>query len=506
MLRDSNGIYTIKVFGLESFEVLCDADLAGPGWTVIASRSKCELNFFRNWAEYKHGFGSLTGDFFIGLDKLHAITVSQSHELYIYLEDFEGNKRFARYDEFLIGTETDKYVMAKLGTYVGDMGDSLSYHAKMKFTTYDSDNDSSGSNCAVERMGAWWYNDCTYSNLFGLYLNGTYLSSLSYRGMYWYNWRGYQYSYKVMRMMTVLLSFGHFIEGPPGEVSSSSDTNHEVQSGEDNLNMLRLYKELDKLNELFVEHLTINYNNYTPPGNDIKAVDIVRKVLDSNRIDSLDTLRSSCPIYRDSNGIYTIKVFGLEPFEVLCDSDLAGPGWTVIASRSNIELNFFRNWAEYKRGFGNLTGDFFIGLDKLHAITVSQPHELYIYLEDFEGNKRFARYDEFLIGTETDKYVMAKLGTYVGDMGDSLREHANKKFTTYDSDNDDDSNTNCAITNMGAWWYGCNVYSNLFGLYLNGTHASTLDYKGICWYLWGKAAYSYKVMRMMVKPKCSCSQ
>ncbi|KAL7739101.1 hypothetical protein ACLKA6_013716 [Drosophila palustris] len=371
MLRDSNGIYTIKVFGLESFEVLCDADLAGPGWTVIASRSNIELNFFRNWAEYKRGFGNLTGDFFIGLDKLHAITVSQPHELYIYLEDFEGNKRFARYDEFLIGTETDKYVMAKLGTYVGDMGDSLTYHAKMKFTTYDSDNDSSGSNCAVERMGAWWYNDCTYSG---------------------------------------------------------------------------------------------------------------------------------------SNGNYTIKVFGLEPFEVLCDSDLAGPGWTVIASRSNIELNFFRNWAEYKRGFGNLTGDFFIGLDKLHAITVSQPHELYIYLEDFEGNKRFARYDEFQIGNETDKYAMSKLGTYVGDMGDSLRAHVNKKFTTYDSDNDDDANKNCAITNMGAWWYGCDVYSNLFGLYLNGAHANTLDYKGICWYLWGKAAYSYKVMRMMVKPKCSCSQ
>ncbi|KAM8715352.1 hypothetical protein ACLKA7_002413 [Drosophila subpalustris] len=138
----------------------------------------------------------------------------------------------------------------------------------------------------------------------------------------------------------------------------------------------------------------------------------------------------ACPTYSNSNGITTIEVPGLEPFEVLCNSDLAGPGWTVIASRSSSDLNFFRNWTEYKRGFGSLTGDFFVGLDKLNAITVSQPHELYIYLEDFDGNKRFAMYYEFLIGNDTDKYVMAKLGGYVGDMGDSLREHANKKFTT----------------------------------------------------------------------------
>ncbi|KAM8701534.1 hypothetical protein ACLKA7_002415 [Drosophila subpalustris] len=210
---NSNGITTIEVPGLEPFDVLCNSDLAGPGWTVIASRSSSDLNFFRNWTEYKRGFGNLAGDFFVGLDKLHAITVSQPHELYIYLEDFDGNKRFARYDEFLIGNETDKYVMAKLGKYVGDMGDSLTYHANMKFSTYD--NDSSQGNCAVMRMGAGWYNNCynsasapNYSsnNLFGLYLNGSLGDILKWKGMYWYSWRGAQYSNKVMSMMPVLVT------------------------------------------------------------------------------------------------------------------------------------------------------------------------------------------------------------------------------------------------------------------------------------------------------------
>ncbi|KAL7739110.1 hypothetical protein ACLKA6_013724 [Drosophila palustris] len=280
-----------------------------------------------------------------------------------------------------------------------------------KFTTYDSDNDDDANKNCGNDMGAWWY---------GQRLYGT----------------------------------GNSTEEPQGGVKLSSDINHEMQSGESNSNILRLYD-------------------------------------------------LACPTYSNSNGITTIEVPGLEPFEVLCNSDLAGPGWTVIASRSSSDLNFFRNWTEYKRGFGSLTGDFFVGLDKLHAITVSRKHELYISLEDFDGNKRFARYDEFLIGNEADKYVMAKLGKYVGDMGDSLTYHAKMKFSTYDNDS---SQGNCAVVRMGAGWYN-NCYNsatapnyssnNLFGLYLNGSHRDILKWKGMYWYSWRGAQYSNKVMSMM---------
>lgn len=36
-------------------------------------------------------------------------------------------------------------------------GDSLDYKNGMMFTTYDRDNDESGSNCAVAFRGAWWH-------------------------------------------------------------------------------------------------------------------------------------------------------------------------------------------------------------------------------------------------------------------------------------------------------------------------------------------------------------
>ncbi|XP_023031419.1 ficolin-2 isoform X2 [Drosophila willistoni] len=212
---------------------------------------------------------------------------------------------------------------------------------------------------------------------------------------------------------------------------------------------------------------------------------------------------TSCPQQHSWLGPFKIALPGLEPFEILCDYEITGAGYTVIASRSNVELNFFRNWTEYKRGFGNYSGDFFIGLDKLHAITKSQPYELYIHLEDFEGNTRFARYDEFYIESENALYKLSTLGTYTGDAGDSLGAHKGKNFTTYDNDNNSEEKNNCAIGQFGAWWFGGCPASNLFGMYYAGQPASYPT--GIVWYYWRGTTYSYKTMKMLLRPKYVCS-
>ena len=60
----------------------------------------------------------------------------------------------------------------------------------MKFTTKDKDNDPWGSNCAVLRKGAWWYNYCAYSNLNGQYLKAGQASTTAINWYYWKNdWR-----------------------------------------------------------------------------------------------------------------------------------------------------------------------------------------------------------------------------------------------------------------------------------------------------------------------------
>lgn len=123
----------------------------------MARRTSNKLNFFRSWAEYKNGFGQLDGDFFIGLDKLHAITKSQPHELYIHLEDFEGQTRYAHYDEIFIESENKFYAMTKLGEFTGDAGDSMIHNRNQNFSTFDRDNDGWHKNCAEEYVGAWWH-------------------------------------------------------------------------------------------------------------------------------------------------------------------------------------------------------------------------------------------------------------------------------------------------------------------------------------------------------------
>ena len=56
---------------------------------------------------------------------LHAITSQGLYELRVELEDWEGNKTFAQYDYFKVGSYEDKYRIAVSG-YSGDAGDYVS--------------------------------------------------------------------------------------------------------------------------------------------------------------------------------------------------------------------------------------------------------------------------------------------------------------------------------------------------------------------------------------------
>lgn len=169
---------------------------------IIQQRTEGSVSFHRDWEEYKIGFGNIDGEFWMGLDKLHDLTLSRPHELLIELEDFDGEKRKARYSHFAIGEEKESYALILLGKYSGDAGDSMSYHAGQKFTTFDKDNDVwVEGNCAKAHHGAWWYNACETSNLNGHYLEGVYPDEVRYHGVYWQDFRGPNYSLKKTRML-----------------------------------------------------------------------------------------------------------------------------------------------------------------------------------------------------------------------------------------------------------------------------------------------------------------
>ncbi|XP_027725543.1 ficolin-2 [Vombatus ursinus] len=193
-----SGWYTIFLSACKPLTVFCDMDTDGGGWIVFQRRVDGSVDFFRDWAAYKRGFGSQLGDFWMGNDNLHLLTAQETFEFRVDLSDFDGGHSFAKYRSFRVSGEAENYRLI-LGDFVeGDAGDSLTYHNNQSFTTKDRDNDPNAGNCANEYSAAWWYKECHLSNLNGLYLRGPHESFAN--GINWNTGRGYKYSYKVSEM------------------------------------------------------------------------------------------------------------------------------------------------------------------------------------------------------------------------------------------------------------------------------------------------------------------
>ena len=114
------------------------------------------------------------------------------------------------------------------------------------------------------------------------------------------------------------------------------------------------------------------------------------------------------------SGVYTINPDGSGEFDVFCDQETDGGGWTVFQKRMDGSVDFYRDWESFKNGFGNLNSEFWLGLDKIHLLTNSHSVKLRVDLEDWEGETRFAEYGTFTIANEKDKYKLS-VGSYTGD-------------------------------------------------------------------------------------------
>ena len=184
------GISWIFAMGIP-ITVPCD----GLGWIVLLRRVDGSYNFpDRTWEDYKNGFGDRDASFWIGLENIHRLTTQGQARLRVELEAFNGESRFAEYENFRVEGEEDKYRLRVSG-YSGTAGDSLVYHNNWRFSTKDKDHDGSTSNCAEKYKGAWWYNKCHHSNLNSVYSSNGTVPKISV-GLIWRHWKGYEYSYK----------------------------------------------------------------------------------------------------------------------------------------------------------------------------------------------------------------------------------------------------------------------------------------------------------------------
>ena len=108
--KTTSGVYTIDPDGLGSFAVRCDMETTpGRGWTVFQRRVDGSVDFYRKWTDYKNGFGNLTTEFWLGLDKIHRLSSSEQNVLRVDLETFENETAYAVYESFSVGNESDGY-------------------------------------------------------------------------------------------------------------------------------------------------------------------------------------------------------------------------------------------------------------------------------------------------------------------------------------------------------------------------------------------------------------
>ncbi|XP_041373674.1 fibrinogen C domain-containing protein 1-A-like isoform X2 [Gigantopelta aegis] len=137
-----DGVYKILPLGsAEPFNVYCELKDEDSGWLVFQRRTDGSRNFYRSWPEYQKGFGCPTNEFWLG--------------------------------------------------------DSLSKHNAMGFSTRDLDVDRKSGSCAQTYSGGWWFSDCLDSNLNGLYQTGWQPAA---NGISWRTWRGYYSSLRSTKM------------------------------------------------------------------------------------------------------------------------------------------------------------------------------------------------------------------------------------------------------------------------------------------------------------------
>lgn len=181
----ADGIYQIKPLNWTGspFDVFCNMS-DGEGWTVFQRRLDGSVDFYLDWMSYKHGFGDLNGEFWLGNEKLFFLTSQKNYEFQVDFVDENHVFYKLTYDMFSIGDENDEYRLKTLGNYMGYPGEVYDYmneHINKKFTTKDQDNDDhTTKNCAVDKTGAWWYTRCGTANLNGDY-DGTFTDSIYVR-------------------------------------------------------------------------------------------------------------------------------------------------------------------------------------------------------------------------------------------------------------------------------------------------------------------------------------
>ena len=155
--------------------------------------------------------------------------------------------------------------------------------------------------------------------------------------------------------------------------------------------------------------------------------------------------------------------------DVPCDMTEDG-GWIVFQRRSDANVDFNRNMAAYKNGFGQLNGSFWLGLEKIHRLAAPDRGAiLRIDLKHKDNPNKIltVTYRKFIVYGEEKSFQLFTDG-FNGNIPDGLKDQKWRNFTTSHCGDYEDSIVTCDDCVYGGWWYstkGRKCGTNLNGLY-----------------------------------------
>ena len=136
-------------------DVVCCAAAYNCAPTLIQQNVDGSDFFNRSWEEFRIGFGSPSGNYWLGLDQLSQLTMSGRYKVTFDLQSNDtGTWYYAEYSTFRVLSEADNYRLAVAG-YSGNAGDAFTRHSGSSFSTYcTTATTTSCHQTAAQRQGA----------------------------------------------------------------------------------------------------------------------------------------------------------------------------------------------------------------------------------------------------------------------------------------------------------------------------------------------------------------
>uniref|UniRef100_A0A3B5LGL8 Fibrinogen C-terminal domain-containing protein n=1 Tax=Xiphophorus couchianus TaxID=32473 RepID=A0A3B5LGL8_9TELE len=199
-----------------------------------------------------------------------------------------------------------------------------------------------------------------------------------------------------------------------------------------------------------------------------------------------------------ANGTYAIKPNGSEPFMVFCDMS-RGRGATVIQQRRDGSMNFDQPWEKYENGFGELQGEFWLGLKKMYSLASQGNSVLHIQLEDWKQNRHFIEYRFYLEGPVSNYTI--RLVYLSGSLPNPLSNHTGVVFSTKDRDNGRHWASRCSHPQSGGWWFSSCGDTNLNERYSRvRANGRSERRRGIQWRSGRKTSHSFAFTQISIHP------